>query len=69
MRNAAMHASGVKSCCSGGVDVLGYLIRRLLLIIPTLLTISLVVFLMLELLPGNVVGRYHGEGDHVRRYG
>ena len=35
--------------------MLGYLVRRLLLVIPTLLIISLVVFLMLELLPGNVV--------------
>ena len=35
--------------------MLGYLIRRLLLVTPTLLIISLIVFLMLELLPGNIV--------------
>ena len=32
-----------------------YLIRRLLLIIPTLFIISIIVFLMLHLLPGNIV--------------
>ena len=33
----------------------GYLIRRLVLIIPTLFIISIIVFLMLHLLPGNIV--------------
>ena len=32
-----------------------YLIRRLLLIIPTLFIISIIVFFMLQLLPGNIV--------------
>lgn len=35
--------------------MLGYLVRRLLLVIPTLLIISLLVFLMLGLIPGNIV--------------
>lgn len=39
----------------------GYVIRRVLLLIPTLLIVSVIVFLMIRLIPGDVVDAMLGE--------
>jgi len=40
---------------SEGVDVIAYIIRRLILIVPTLLLVTIIVFLMVRLIPGDVI--------------
>ena len=42
-----------------------YVIRRLLLVIPTLLILSMLVFLLVRFVPGDVIDMMQGTMDHI----
>ena len=42
-----------------------YVIRRLLLVIPTLLILSMLVFLLVRFVPGDVIDMMQGIQDHI----
>ncbi len=46
-----------------------YIIRRLLLIIPTLFILSILVFFSVRFIPGNVIDAMVGRMEHVGSYG
>jgi peptide/nickel transport system permease protein len=48
--------------------MLGYLIKRLLLMIPTILGVAVVIFVLMRMLPGDIVEmRLAGEGSYVQQ--
>ena len=62
------HAIGTDSATEGRLQK--YILRRLLLMVPTMFGLTLLVFTMLRLLPGDIVAVIQGEfgaGDQATR--